>query len=408
MTKKQQKKILLGITGGIAAYKSAELARLLTKQGHQVRVIMTDSAMEFITPLTLQALTNHPVHHALLDSNAEMGMGHIELARWAELILIAPATANFIAQLNAGIANDLLNTVCLATHAPLYIAPAMNMHMWAHPMTQQNIQEIQQKLGEKIQILGPASGEQACGDEGFGRMLEPVEILNLLNQKSEPILQGIRILISAGPTQEAIDPVRYLSNRSSGKMGYSLAEKALELGAEVTLVSGPVALEAPKVAHFISVQSAAQMQQAVLEQAINTDIFISVAAVADYAVAEVAKEKIKKQSDTLTLTLVKNEDIINTVANHAQRPFVVGFAAETDTLEAHAKDKLVRKNLDMIVANLVSANGLGFNAEENSVTLFYADKQKHFSTRKKSELAKDLLIAIKQQYQLYLSQKNRN
>lgn len=408
MTKKHHKKLVLGITGGIAAYKAAELARLLVKQGHQVRVVMTHSACEFITPLTLQALTGNPVHHALLDPQAELGMGHIELAKWADAIIIAPASANIIARLNAGMADDLLTTVCLASSAPLYLAPAMNCVMWSNPITQHNIHQLRQHLGDKLQIMGPASGEQACGDEGFGRMLEPLEMLEYLTSPMpEPILHGISILISAGPTQEAIDPVRYISNRSSGKMGYSLAEKALELGAKVTLVSGPVALTAPAKATLVAVESAAQMHQAVLEYAPKHDIFISVAAVADYAMLDIADEKIKKQADSLTLTLVKNKDIITDVASQKERPFVVGFAAETQELDKHAKDKLHRKKLDMLVGNLVSATGLGFGAENNSVTVFYGEQQKHFSHRPKTELASALLVEINQQYRQYLTTNNR-
>lgn len=399
MATKHHKKILLGITGGIAAYKSAELARLLIAQGHEVRVVMTASAREFITPLTMQALTGNPVHDELLDAEAEMGMGHIELAKWADEILIAPASANFIARLNAGMADDLLTTICLATKALIYLAPAMNEKMWENPTTQKNLNELTSRLNGTLKVLGPASGVQACGDVGFGRMLEPADMV-AQTQNNEPLqLAGLRVLISAGPTREAIDPVRYISNRSSGKMGYALAEQACKLGAQVSLVSGPVALGAPDKVKVVAVESAEQMHKAVMEEAKQTDIFISVAAVADYALKEVAKEKIKKQRDNLVLELVKNKDIVSEVAHLKKRPFVVGFAAETQDMQAHAKDKLVRKKLDMLVGNLVSDTGLGFEADDNSATLFWRNEQKVYPKMLKSELAHALLLDIHEHYQ---------
>lgn len=399
MATKHHKKILLGITGGIAAYKSAELARLLIAQGHEVRVVMTASAREFITPLTMQALTGNPVHDELLDAEAEMGMGHIELAKWADEVLIAPASANFIARLNAGFADDLLTTICLATKAFIYLAPAMNEKMWENPTTQKNLNELTSRLSGALKVLGPASGVQACGDVGFGRMLEPADIV-AQTQTNEPLqLAGLRVLISAGPTREPIDPVRYISNRSSGKMGYSLAEQACKLGAQVTLVSGPVSICAPNNVELTEVETAEQMHKAVMSEAEQADIFISVAAVADYALKEVAKEKIKKQSDNLALELIKNKDIVSEVAHRDKRPFVVGFAAETQDMEKHAKDKLARKNLDMLVGNLVSDTGLGFNADDNSATLFWHDGQKHYPSMLKTDLAHALLLDIHEHYQ---------
>lgn len=399
MASQHHKKILLGITGGIAAYKSAELARMLISKGHEVRVVMTASACEFITPLTLQALTGNQVHHALLDTQAEMGMGHIELAKWADKIIIAPASANLIARLSSGMADDLLTTLCLASEAPLYLAPAMNQVMWSNPMTQQNLNHLKTHMGNRLSIMGPSSGIQACGDVGLGRMLEPCDIVEIIEQQDAPLLSGLKLLISAGPTREAIDPVRYISNRSSGKMGYALAEQAHKLGAQVTLVSGPVSISAPDNVVLIQVESAEQMHQAVMEQATKTDIFISVAAVADYSPVEAAEQKIKKQEDNLNLQLIKNKDIVSDVASIKERPFVVGFAAETQDMQKHAKDKLIRKNLDMLVGNLVSDTGLGFDANDNSVTLFWNDEQKAYPNMAKTDLAKALLLQIYEHYQ---------
>jgi len=364
------KQVVLGISGGIAAYKSAELVRRLKDAGADVRVVMTRAAHEFITPLTLQALSGNPVHGDLLDPAAEAAMGHIELARWADLVLIAPATADLMARLATGRGDDLLTTLVLATDAPIALAPAMNQAMWRDPATQANLQTLLQR---DIKVYGPAAGEQACGDIGPGRMLEPTEIAARCAECFERgLLTGRHVLINAGPTREAIDPVRYLSNHSSGKMGFALAEAAAEAGARVTLVAGPVNLPTPPRVDRVDVTSAAEMLAA-CEAALPADLFIASAAVADYRPASCAPGKLKKETDSdagLTLTLIRNPDILATLAGHAQRPgFCVGFAAETDDVLGYASDKLTRKNLDLIVANDVSQPGIGFNADDNAVTL---------------------------------------
>lgn len=394
------KRILLGISGGIAAYKSAELVRLLKKAGADVRVVMTAAAMEFITPLTLQALSGNPVHHSMLDPDAEAGMGHIELARWADAILIAPATADLIARLRAGMGDDLLTTLVLASAAPLYLAPAMNQQMWAAPTTADNLQALTRLRGERLGIFGPAAGEQACGDVGFGRMLEPTEITALLAQQFESgILAGRHVVITAGPTREALDPVRYISNHSSGKMGYALATAAIEAGARVTLISGPVTLATPERCQRINVSSALDMLDASLQQLPGCDIFIASAAVADYRPAAVADQKIKKAGDEIQLTLVKNPDIVATIASHAHRPFTVGFAAETNDVATYARGKLARKNLDMIVANDVSQPGIGFNSDDNAVILYWPDGEQAFDAMSKQALARQLIQQIARRYQ---------
>lgn len=377
------KRILLGISAGIAAYKSAHLARLLKKAGAEVRVVMTEGAQAFITPLTLQALTGEAVRTSLLDPEAEAGMGHIELARWAELILVAPGTADLMARLATGQADDLLTTLCLASSAERAMAPAMNQGMWRHPATQRNLRQLE---ADGWHLLGPDAGDQACGDVGPGRMLEPEAILaalldapgeaGLALKTSPPRAAGLKIVITAGPTREPIDPVRYLSNHSSGKMGYALAEVAARLGAEVTLISGPVNLAAPEGVTRIDVGSALEMFEAAKRHAQRADVFIGCAAVADYRAQQPAEHKLKKQADRddLTLTLVKNPDIIAEIAarpREAGRPYVVGFAAETRDLEAYARDKLERKGLDMIVANDVSRAGLGFGADHNAALLLW-------------------------------------
>nr|WP_299243879.1 bifunctional phosphopantothenoylcysteine decarboxylase/phosphopantothenate--cysteine ligase CoaBC [uncultured Halomonas sp.] len=379
------KRILLGISGGIAAYKSAHLARLLKKAGAEVRVVMTEGAQAFIAPLTLQALTGEPVRTSLLDPEAEAGMGHIELARWAELILIAPATADLMARLAQGQADDLLTTLCLANDAQWFMAPAMNQAMWRHPATLENARRLQ---GYGWHLLGPDAGDQACGDVGPGRMLEPEAIVNelldrLTDTASKPSGSAqqatdaaeLTITITAGPTREPLDPVRYLSNHSSGKMGFALAQAAAERGARVRLISGPVALETPPGVERVDVESAQEMLAAAQKAAVDSDIFIGCAAVADYRAEQVAEHKIKKSSDedALTLRLIKNPDIIARIAENAvnSRPFVVGFAAETRDLERYALDKLTRKQLDMIVANDVSQPGLGFGADENAALLLW-------------------------------------
>lgn len=364
------KQVVLGVSGGIAAYKSAELVRRLKDAGAQVRVVMTRAAHEFITPLTLQALSGNPVHGDLLDPAAEAAMGHIELARWADLVLIAPATADLMARLASGRGDDLLTTLVLATDAQVVLAPAMNQAMWRDPATQDNLQTL---LRREMKVFGPAAGEQACGDVGPGRMLEPADIASRCADCFERgLLAGRHVLINAGPTREAIDPVRYISNHSSGKMGFALAEAAAEAGARVTLVAGPVNLPTPARVERIDVVSAAEMLAA-CEAALPADIFIASAAVADYRPASCAPGKLKKDTasdEGMTLQLVRNPDILATLANHARRPgWCVGFAAETDDVLAYASDKLTRKNLDLIVANDVSQPGVGFNADDNAVTL---------------------------------------
>ena len=376
------RRILLGISAGIAAYKSAQLARLLKQAGAEVRVVMTEGAQAFITPLTLQALSGEPVRTSLLDPEAEAGMGHIELARWAELILVAPATADLMARLAQGMADDLLTTLCLASDAEKVMTPAMNQAMWRHTATGRNAARLE---ADGWHLLGPASGDQACGDVGPGRMLEPEAIIaELLSMAPDAApaageADGLTITITAGPTREPLDPVRYLSNHSSGKMGYALAAAAAHLGATVRLISGPVTLPTPEGVERLDVETACEMHDAAQRLAPDSDIFIGCAAVADYRAEAPAKHKIKKREgqDDLTLTLVKNPDIIAEVAArrpaNAPRPLVVGFAAETRDLEAYARDKLTRKKLDMIVANDVSRAGLGFGADDNAALLLWRD-----------------------------------
>ncbi|WP_185267948.1 bifunctional phosphopantothenoylcysteine decarboxylase/phosphopantothenate--cysteine ligase CoaBC [Halopseudomonas xiamenensis] len=363
------KQVVLGVSGGIAAYKSAELVRRLKDAGAEVRVVMTRAAYEFITPLTLQALSGNPVHGDLLDPAAEAAMGHIELARWADLVLIAPATADLMARLANGRGDDLLTTLVLATDAPVALAPAMNQAMWRDPATQANLQTLLQR---EIRVFGPAAGEQACGDIGPGRMLEPLDLAARCADCFElGLLSGRHVLINAGPTREAIDPVRYISNHSSGKMGFALAEAAAEAGARVTLVAGPVNLPTPPRVERVDVISAAEMLAA-CEAALPADLFIASAAVADYRPAACAAGKLKKDTSNdsgMTLQLVRNPDILATLASHAQRPWCVGFAAETDDVLGYASDKLTRKNLDLIIANDVSQPGIGFNSDDNAVTL---------------------------------------
>jgi len=385
------KQIILGVTGGIAAYKAAELCRLLIKAGADVRVVMTPSAAEFITSLTFQALSGNRVHIELLDEEAEAAMGHIELARWADLVLIAPASANFIARLSQGRAEDLLSTLCLATNAPIAVAPAMNQAMWRNQNTQDNLQQLKQK---NITVLGPASGEQACGDVGLGRMLEPEEIAQAAAAMFETgELAGVNITITAGPTREAIDPVRYISNHSSGKMGYALARAAMEAGAKVVLVSGPVALEPPPQVKLVAVESARQMLDAC--QVVPGDIFISVAAVADYRPANSASEKIKKNADTMELSLIKNPDILAQISLSAQRPFCVGFAAETQNIEEYARKKLLDKKLDLIFANNAADT---FNSESALATAYWPEGEHPFPWSSKSSLARDMVSLIARCY----------
>jgi phosphopantothenoylcysteine decarboxylase/phosphopantothenate--cysteine ligase len=389
------RRIIVGISGGIAAYKSAELVRRLCQAGAKVRVVMTPAATQFITPLTLQALSGNPVHTQLLDSNAEAAMGHIELARWADAVLVAPASANLIARLAHGLADDLLTTLCLATEAPLFVAPAMNRVMWAHAATQQNCRTLVQR---GVTLLGPAEGEQACGETGAGRMLEADELVQALGAYwQQGALAGCRVLVTAGPTREAIDPVRYITNHSSGKMGYAVAAAAAAAGAEVELVTGPTALECPRGVTCHAVESAAQMLAAVQERVGSCQIFISAAAVADYRPGQAQDKKMKKSAAELNLPLQRTEDILVAVAARENAPFSVGFAAETNDVEAHAREKLVRKQLDMIAANRVG-EGLGFNADDNALTVLWADGQQEIARADKAVVAGELIAIIAERY----------
>ncbi len=387
------RRVLLGITGGIAAYKSAELTRLLVKAGAEVRVVMTQAATEFITPLTLQALSGNRVHTDLLDADAEAGMGHIELARWPDLILVAPASANFMARLVAGQAGDILSTLILASKAPVAIAPAMNQAMWSNQATQTNLDTLRAR---GIAIFGPAAGAQACGDVGLGRMLEPQELLELSAATFESdILAGLHITITAGPTQEAIDPVRFISNRSSGKMAYALASEAANAGAQVTLISGAVALRTPERVRRIDVISADDMLAASLQDIEQCDIFIGVAAVADYRPEHVADQKIKKSADTMQLTLIKNPDIISTIANLSKRPFTVGFAAETESVEDYGLEKLRRKKLDLLFAN-DARDTLG--SDSITATALFSQGREVFGPASKQVVARKMLELIRQRF----------
>jgi phosphopantothenoylcysteine decarboxylase/phosphopantothenate--cysteine ligase len=428
-----KKQILIGITGGIAAYKSAELVRLLIKQGYSVKVCMTQAATQFITPLTLQALSGHPVHTDLLDTHAEAAMGHIALAKWADQIIIAPCSADFMARLAWGFANDLLSTLCLASAAPLAIAPAMNQQMWQHPAVQDNLNCL---IARNVSIWGPASGQQACGDIGLGRMLEAAEIvtqleniqpqnhtqaqtkaqsqtpqssLNVsLSTLSKPkivaeyqnLLQGQRILISAGATREAIDPVRFISNRSSGKMGYAIASAAQAMGAEVTLVSGVVALETPEQVKRINVESAVQMYEVILEQAKTADIFIATAAVSDYSPIKVDAHKIKKTADHFRIELKKTPDILAELSQRFTHIFTLGFAAETENLIHYAQQKLKNKKLDMIAANWVG-DGKAFDQPDNALEILWNEGRHSLPKMDKQRLAYQLLAVLAQRYQYY-------
>jgi len=392
----QDKKILLGISGGIAAYKTPELVRRLKEHGADVRVVMTAGAKAFITPLTLQAVSGNHVSDSLLDSNAELAMGHIELAKWADLIIIAPATADVIARITAGMANDLLSTLCLATSAPIAIAPAMNQQMWHAKPTQANIEKL---ASWGFHIWGPGAGEQACGDVGLGRMLEVNELVTLSSDFfADKYLQGQHWVITAGPTREAIDPVRYISNHSSGKMGYAIAHAAIRAGAKVTLISGPVNITAPIGCQLIQVISAEQMHQQALTYVTQATTFVACAAVADYRVADIANEKIKKDNDHMQLSLIKNHDIVADVAQLEDKPFIVGFAAETQNVEHYARGKLMRKNLDLIAANDVAKAGQGFNSDDNALTLYSAIDKIEIPLASKKMVAKQLVSLINQYY----------
>lgn len=391
--------ILLAVSGGIAAYKCAELTRRLKEHGANVRVVMTDGAKAFITPLTMQAVSANPVSDDLLDPAAEAAMGHIELAKWADLILVAPATADVIARINAGMANDLLTTVILASAAPLAVAPAMNQQMYRAQATQDNITNLSKR---GVKVWGPAQGEQACGDVGPGRMLEPMELVNLVGQHFTPqneALCGITVTITAGPTREPLDPVRFISNHSSGKMGYAIAQAAINAGATVNLISGKVALQPPEQANIHPVDSALDMHKSALSLAPQSDIFIACAAVADYRPDTVAGQKIKKSGETMTITMVKNPDIVADVAALTEdRPFTVGFAAETQDVERYAKDKMQRKKLDMICANDVAVSGQGFNADTNALSVFWQGGSEILPLTDKKQLGQSLIALIMSLY----------
>ncbi|ENA1754739.1 bifunctional phosphopantothenoylcysteine decarboxylase/phosphopantothenate--cysteine ligase CoaBC [Yersinia ruckeri] len=403
MTGLSGKHIVLGISGGIAAYKCPELVRRLRDKGADVRVVMTTAAKAFITPLTLQAVSGFPVADDLLDPAAEAAMGHIELGKWADLVIMAPATADLLARVTAGMANDLLTTLCLATAAPIAAVPAMNQQMYRASATQANLQTL---ASRGVLEWGPDSGSQACGDVGPGRMLDPLEIAALAERhfSVKQDLQHLHIMVTAGPTREALDPVRFISNHSSGKMGFAIAQAAAQRGAHMTLVAGPVNLPTPPGVHRIDVISALEMQDAVQQAAPHQHIFISCAAVADYRAEQVADEKIKKQGDEITLKMVKNPDIVAGVAAMTKkRPFVVGFAAETQNVEEYARQKLVRKNLDLICANDVSLAEHGFNSDTNALHLFWPNGEKRLPHSDKSLLGQRLIDEIVSRY----DEKNR-
>ncbi|ENX64682.1 bifunctional phosphopantothenoylcysteine decarboxylase/phosphopantothenate--cysteine ligase CoaBC [Acinetobacter sp. NIPH1876] len=400
------KNIILAVTGGIAAYKSAILVRRLKDFGFDVRVVMTHGAQAFITPLTFQALSGNPVHTELLDPEAEAGMGHIELARWADLVLVAPASCDSIAKFANGLADDLLSTLYLATKAPVWVAPAMNQQMWAAKATQRNLQTL---VEDGVHVIMPDAGEQACGDVGLGRMPEPEDLARQVAayfHKAQRalaekfgLLAGKRVTITAGPTREAIDPVRYISNHSTGKMGFALAAACYAAGAKVTLVAGPVSLDTPNGVQRMNVSSAMQMLDVSMNQLKDgCDIFIATAAVADYRVAQVAEHKIKKAGDELAVALVKNPDIVATIAQQEQRPFMVGFAAETQNVEEYAAGKLVAKKLDMIACNDVSRPDIGFASDENAMTVFFAQsyhmKKRELEKASKQEISQQLVESI--------------
>jgi phosphopantothenoylcysteine decarboxylase/phosphopantothenate--cysteine ligase len=387
----QGKKVILGVTGGIAAYKSADLVRRLREAGAEVRVVLTRGARAFVTPLTFQAVSGHPVHTELLDEAAEAGMGHIELARWADLVLVAPATADFIARIAHGLADDLLTTLCLATTAPLALAPAMNQQMWSHPATQSNCRLLQER---GVRLIGPDSGSQACGESGPGRMTEPAAIVKELMPAESGSLAGRHVVVTAGPTFEDIDPVRFIGNRSSGRMGFAVAAAAAEAGARVSLVAGPVRLETPPGVERVDVRSAAEMHAAALRLARLADVFFGVAAVADYRPAAAAEHKIKKGPPELSLRLVGTADIVAEVAGLPDGPLTIGFAAETEGLREHALQKLSDKGLDMIAANRVGVDGSGFDSENNDILLLSADREVPLGKGSKIELARLLMREV--------------
>ena len=392
--------ILLGVTGGIAAYKSAEIVRRLRDRGAEVQVVMTAGARQFVTPLTFQALSGRPVRSDLWDESAEAAMGHIELARWADRILVAPATADFIGRLAHGLAGDLLTTLCLATDAPVSVAPAMNRLMWANAATQANVALLRSR---GITVLGPGEGDQACGETGPGRMLEPAELVDAMFPavSGGGALAGRKVMVTAGPTRERIDPVRFITNRSSGKMGYAVAEAARDAGAEVVIVSGPVNVPTPRGVLRVDVETAEQMMSAVSEHLPGTDIFIAAAAVSDYRPVQVSSEKIKKTSDSLLLALSRTPDILGTVAAGSPRPFVVGFAAETQNVERNALAKLEGKRLDMIAANQVG-DGLAFDCDDNALTVYWRGAKRELGRSGKRQLAAQLIAVIAERYAAHL------
>jgi phosphopantothenoylcysteine decarboxylase/phosphopantothenate--cysteine ligase len=388
------KKIVVGVSGGIAAYKSADLVRRLRKAGAEVRVVLTAGGARFITPLTLQAVSGHPVHERWLDAETESGMGHIDLARWADAVLVAPASANFLARMAAGLADDLLTTLCLATEAPLAVAPAMNQQMWRHPATEANVRTL---AARGVRILGPAEGEQACGDIGPGRMLEPEELLDrFVAILGTGALAGLGVLVTAGPTFEAMDPARGISNPSSGKMGFAIASAAAEAGARVVLVSGPVALPDPRGVTTVRVTSAQEMLDAVLSRIDGVDLFVGAAAVSDYAPVKRSAQKLKKDAPTLTVELARTPDILAAVAAHRRKPYTVGFAAETEDLEKNARAKLLRKGLDLIVANRVGVPESGFGHDHNEAALISRSDMRNLPRGSKRELARLLIADVAQ------------
>ena len=388
-----QQRIVLGVTGGIAAYKSPDLVRRLQDAGADVRVVMTPSATRLVAPTVFQAVSGHPVRSELWDDAAEAAMGHIELARWAELVLIAPATAHLMSQLASGSAGNLLTTLCLATSAPVVLAPAMNQAMWRHAATQANRATLESR---GVRCIGPASGSQACGDVGPGRMVEPADIVAALGEQPAGdlagLLKGLRVLVTAGPTREAIDPVRFVSNRSSGKMGFAVARAAFEAGAEVTLVAGPVYLPTPAGVRRVDVETAAEMFAATVERITDVDIYIGAAAISDYR-PEPATQKIKKHTDRLTLEMAKSPDLLASIASRPGAPFTVGFAAETERVEEYARQKLERKRLDMIVANQVGAK-LGFDEDDNSVLILWREGRESLGRMPKCDLARRIMATV--------------
>lgn len=388
--------LLLGVTGGIAAYKAAELARLLVKAGAEVQVVMTQSATRFVAPLTFEALTGKPVRTDLFDSAHEAAMGHIELARWADLVVVAPATADFMARLAAGRADDLLTTLCVATTAPVAVAPAMNQQMWANAATQESVKTLE---SFHMLIWGPASGEQACGEIGPGRLFEAAQLFQLVCEHfSMGLFAGVRALVTAGPTHEALDPVRFIGNRSSGRMGFAMAQALVEEGAEVTLVAGPVSISTPRGVTRIDVESAMQMHSEVMQRVTTCDLFVATAAVADYRPRQTAVEKIKKSADKLTIELIRNPDILANVAALENSPYTVGFAAETERLEEYAQRKRIDKRIDMIAANLVGAAEGGFESTQNALTVFWEGGRQQLSLTDKLRLARQFITLMREHF----------